>query len=82
MTGLRASAHHTPARLAARPMTLALVALLVTAILAVAIVLATSGGSDQASATNAESAAPSTPLPPSTAQRHQPPGVNGPGARP
>jgi hypothetical protein len=40
MTGLRASAHHTratPARLDVRPITLALAALLVTAILAVAI---------------------------------------------
>jgi hypothetical protein len=85
MTGLRASAHHTlatPVRLTVRPITLALVALLVTAILAVAIVLATGGGSDQAGATKSESAAPSTPLPPSAAQRDQPPGVNGPGARP
>jgi hypothetical protein len=85
MTGLRGNAHHTfamPARLAVRPITLALVTLLVTAILAVAIVLATSGGSDQAGATKSESSAPSTPLPPSAAQRHQPPGVNGPGARP
>jgi hypothetical protein len=85
MTGLRESAHHTlatPARLTVRPITLALVALLVTAILAVAIVLATSGGSDQAGATKSEPASPSTPLPPSAAQRHQPPGVNGPGARP
>jgi hypothetical protein len=40
MTGPRASAHHTratPARLDVRPITLALAALLVTAILAVAI---------------------------------------------
>jgi hypothetical protein len=85
MTGLRGSAHHTlatPTRLAVRPITLALGALLVTAVLAVAIVLATSGGSDQAGATKSDSVAPSTPLPPSAAQRHQPPGVNGPGARP
>ncbi len=85
MSGLRGSSHHTlvtPARLAVRPVTLALVALIVTAILAVAIVLATSDGSDEAGATKSESAAPSTPLPPSAAQRHQPPGANGPGARP
>jgi hypothetical protein len=85
MTGLRGSAHHTlatPTRLAVRPITLALGALLVTAVLAVAIVLATSGGSDQAGATKSDSVAPSTPLPPSAAQHHQPPGVNGPGARP
>jgi hypothetical protein len=49
MTGLR-GAHQlaAPVRITVRPITLALVALLVTAILAVAIVLAASAGDDQA----------------------------------
>jgi hypothetical protein len=84
MTGLRGGAHHTlatPVRFTVRPITLALVALLVTAILAVAIVLATSGASDQAGATNSESVTPSAPTA-SDIQRSQPPGVNGPGAHP
>jgi hypothetical protein len=85
MTGLRGSAHHTlatPVRLTARPIALALAALLATAILTVAIVLAPSGGGDQAGATKSVRAAPSAPLTPSPAERHQPPGLNGPGARP
>ena len=43
MTGLRGSAHHTlttPVRLTVQPITLALAALCVTAVLALAIVLA------------------------------------------
>jgi hypothetical protein len=86
MTGLRGSAHQTlatPVRLTVRPITLALVALLVTAILAAAVVvLAANGGDDQAGATKSVGVTPSAPLPPSAAQRHQPPGLNGPGARP
>ena len=85
MTGLRGSAHDTlatPVRLTVRPITLALTALLVTAILAAAIVLAATGGDDQAGASKSVRVTPSAPLPPSAAQRHQPPGVNGPGARP
>ena len=84
MTGLKGSAHHTlatPVRLTVRPITLALAALLVTAILAVAIVLAASGGGDQAGAAKSVRVTPSAPLPPSPAERHQP-GLNGPGARP
>jgi hypothetical protein len=85
MTGLRGSAHHTlatPVRLTVRPITLALAALLVTAILALAIVLAASGGDDQAGAAKPVRVTPSAPLPPSPAERQQPPGLNGPGARP
>jgi hypothetical protein len=55
MTGLRGSAPHpltTPVRLTVQPIRLALAALVVTAILAVAIVLAASGGGDQAGATS------------------------------
>jgi hypothetical protein len=84
MTGLRGSAHHTlatPARLSVRPITLALIALLVTAIVAVAIVLAANGGGDQAGATRSVRVTPSAPTA-GDIQRSQPPGANGPGARP
>jgi len=83
MTGLRSSAHHTlatPVRFTVRPLTLALVALLVTAILAVASVLAASGGGDQAGAKSV-GVTPSAPTA-GDSQHSQPPGVNGPGARP
>jgi hypothetical protein len=85
MTGLRGSAPHTlttPVRLTVQPLVLALAALLVAAVLAVAIVLAASGGDDQPGATKSVRVTPSAPLPPSAAQRHQPPGLSGPGARP
>ena len=86
MTGLRGSAHHTlttPARLHVRSITLALTALLVTAIVAVAIVLAANGGDDQAVPATPVQATPSTQLAPEQPPRRaQPPGVNGPGARP
>ena len=84
MTGLRGSAHHTlttPVRLTVQPITLALAALAVTAVLALAIVLAASAGDDQASATKSVRVTPSTPTA-GAIQRSQPPGVNGPGARP
>ena len=91
MTGLKGTAHHTlatPVRLTVRPITLALAALLVTAILAVAIVLAASAGGDQAGATKSVRVTPSAPKDYSKnaatgdIQRSQPPGVTGPGARP
>jgi hypothetical protein len=84
MTGLRGSAHHrlaTPVRFSVQPITLALIALLVAAVLAVAIVLAASAGGDQAGATKSVRVTPSAPTA-SDIQRSQPPGVNGPGARP
>jgi hypothetical protein len=84
MSGLRGSAHHTlatPVRLTVQPIWLALAALLVTAILAVAIVLATSGGGDQAGAAKSVRVTPSAPTA-GDIQRTQPPGVSGPGARP
>jgi hypothetical protein len=64
-----------------RPIRLAIAALLVTAILVPAIVLATSGGDDPAGATNAALATPSAHTA-GDIQRSQPPGVNGPGAHP
>ena len=86
MTGLRGGVHHTlatPARLTVRPVTLALTALLVTAIVAVAIVLAANGGDDQAGPAKPVQVTPSTQLAPEQPPRRaQPPGVNGPGARP
>ena len=84
MTGLRGSTQHpptTPVRLTVQPITLALVALVVTAILALAIVLAASGGGDQAGATQSVRVTPSAPTA-DEIQRSQPPGANGPGARP
>jgi len=84
MTGLRGSAPHsltTPVRLTVQPITLALVALVVTAILALAIVLAASAGDDQASATKSVRVTPSAPTA-GDIQRSQSPGVNGHGARP
>jgi hypothetical protein len=85
MSGLRGDAHNalaTPIRVSARPIALALVGLLVAAILAATIVLATSGGGDQADATKSVRVTPSAPIPPSPAERNQPPGLNGPGMRP
>jgi hypothetical protein len=84
VTVLRGNAHHTltaPPRLTARPITLALASLLVTAVLAVAIALAASGGGDQAGTDKSVSVTPSAPTA-GDIQRSQPPGVNGPGARP
>jgi hypothetical protein len=87
MTGLRGSAHHTlatPVRLTVRPITVALVALLVVAVLALAIALAASSGNgdDQGGPSNSVRVTPSAPIPPSPAQRNQPRGLNGPGMRP
>lgn len=85
MSGLRGDAHQTlaaPARVAVRPITLALVALLVAAILAAGIVLMASGGGEQTGATKSVRVTPSAPIPPSAAERKQPPGLNGPGMRP
>jgi hypothetical protein len=84
MTGLRGSTQHTlttPVRFSVQPITLALVALLVATLLAAAIVLAASGEGDQADAPKSVRVAPSTPTA-GDIQRTQPPGVNGPGARP
>jgi hypothetical protein len=84
MSGFRGSAHDTlsaPARFTVRPITLALVGLLIAATLAVVIMLATSGGGDQPGATESVRVAPSAPTA-GDIQRSQPPGVNGPGAHP
>jgi hypothetical protein len=85
MSGFRGDTHQTlatPARVAVRPITLALVALLIAAILAAGIVLMASGGGDQSGATKSVRVTPSAPIPPSAAERNQPPGLNAPGMRP
>jgi hypothetical protein len=87
MSTLRGSAHHalaTPARVTRRPITIALVTLLVAGALALAIALATSGGAgpDQAGPSSSVRVTPSAAIPPSPAERNQPPGLNGPGMRP
>jgi hypothetical protein len=84
MSGLRGDAHNvaTRMRVTARPIILALVGLFVAATLAAAIVLATGSGGDQAGATKSVRVTPSAPIPPSPAERNQPPGLNGPGMRP
>ncbi|HET8822790.1 MAG TPA: hypothetical protein VFM57_14690, partial [Thermoleophilaceae bacterium] len=61
----------------ARPIVLALAALLVTAVLAVAIALAASGGGDQAGTDKSVSVTLFAPTA-GDSQRSQPPGVNGP----
>jgi hypothetical protein len=68
-------------RLTVQPLVLALAALLVAAVLAVAIVLAASAGDDQTGATKSVRVTPSTPTA-GDIQRSQPPGADGPGARP
>jgi hypothetical protein len=76
-----------PPRFTVRSIMLALATLLVTAVLAVALVLAASGGDDHAGATNS-AVTPSAPKDYSKnaatgdIQRSQPPGVNGTGAHP
>ena len=87
MTTFKGSAQHalaTPRQITVRPITLALVALLVAAALALAIALAASSGpgSDQAGPSNSVRVTPSAPIPPSPAERDQPAGLNGPGMRP
>ena len=87
MSTLRGSAHHalaTPRQLTVRPITLALVALLVAGALALAIALAASGGAgpDQAGPSSSVRVTPSVPIAPSPAERDQPAGLNGPGMRP
>ena len=67
-----------------RPIALAIVAVLVAALLALALALAVSGGSgqEQASPAKAAQAGPPSTIPPSPQERHQKPGLNGPGMRP
>jgi hypothetical protein len=80
MTTLRGGAHNLPtSRISADRLALAiaLAAAVAVALTVLVIVLATSGGAEPVRV------APSSgPLPPSPAERDQPPGLNGPGMRP
>lgn len=81
MTTLRGSAHHLPAprvRFDARSVVIALAAALAITLTALVIVLATSSGGSEP----VQVAPTSGPTPPSAADRHQQPGLNGPGMRP
>jgi hypothetical protein len=80
MTTLRSGAP-VPApriRLGARSVTIALAVALAITLTALVIVLATSGGGTEP----VRVAPTSGPIPPSPAERDQPPGLNGPGLRP
>jgi hypothetical protein len=87
MSTVRGTAHRTlgtPVQITVRPITLAVAALLVAAALALTIALAASGGNgdEQAGFTKSVRVTPSAPIPPSSLERHQQPGLNGPGMRP
>jgi hypothetical protein len=69
-------------RVSTRALTIALIAVLAATVLALAIALAASSGSDDGGSPEPVRVAPSAPLPPSPAERDQPPGLNGPGMRP
>jgi hypothetical protein len=78
MTTLRRGAQHLPtphAPLDARTVSIALAAALAIALTALVIVLATSSGGSEP----VQVAPTSGPTPPSAAERHQPPGLSGPG---
>ena len=81
MNTLRSGAHDLPAsriRYDAHSVAIALAAALAVALTALVIVLATSSGGAEP-----VRVAPNTgPVPPSAAERDQPPGLNGPGMRP
>ena len=86
MATTRGNVHHAltrPVQLTARPITLALLALLAAFAVTLTIALAASGGSgnDQAGYTKSVRVAPSAHIP-SPADRNQDPGLNGPGMRP
>ena len=86
MTGIKGGDHHLPAsvlRLNAHSVAYALAAALAITLAVLVIVLATTDGSTDA--TEPVTVAPSAPsgaIPPSAAERAQPPGQRGPGARP
>ena len=73
-----------PVQLRVRPITVALAGLLTVALIAIAIVLAANAGSsdEQSGFSKSVRVTPSAPTPPSPAERHQEPGLNGPGMRP
>jgi hypothetical protein len=86
METTRSNVHHAltrPVQLTVRPITLGLVALLATVAVTLAIVLAASGGSENADPgyTKSVRVAPSAHVP-NPDERNQKPGLNGPGMRP
>ena len=81
MTTLRRGAQHMPAphvRFDARTLSVALAAALAITLTALIIVIATTSGGTEP----VQVAPTSGPTPPSAAERHQEPGLNGPGTRP
>jgi hypothetical protein len=85
MTTLRGDAQEAVRprlRVSTRALTMALIAVLAATVLALAIALAATGGSEESGTSEPVRVAPSTPLPPSPAERDRPPGLNGPGMRP
>ena len=83
MTTLRSGAGQVPApriQVSARALAIALAAALAVALTALVLVLATSSGGGS---TEPVRVAPTSgPIPPSPAERHQKPGLDGPGMRP
>ena len=85
MTGLKGGDHHLPAsvlRLNAHSVAYALAAVLAITLAVLVIVLATTGGSTDATEPVTVAPSSSGPVPPSAAERAQPPGASGPGMRP
>jgi hypothetical protein len=86
MTDLRGGGHHLPAsvlRLNAHSVAYALAAALAITLAVLVFVLATTGGStDATEPVTVAPSSPSGPIPPSAAERAQPPGSSGPGMRP
>ena len=85
MTGHRGGDHHLPAsvlRLNAHSVAYALAAALAITLAVLVFVLATTGGSTDATEPVTVAPSSSGPLPPSAAERAQPPGASGPGMRP
>jgi hypothetical protein len=81
MTALRSGAGEIPApriRVDARAVAIVLAAALAVTLAALVLVLATSSGGTEP----VRVAPTSGPIPPSAAERDQPPGLNGPGMRP
>jgi hypothetical protein len=76
------SALSTPVQFRVRPITLALLALVIAVALTLAIALAASGGSDSSGYRDSVRVAPSVEHIPGPADRNQDPSLNGPGVRP
>jgi hypothetical protein len=87
MASIRGSMDHrlvTPVTLRVRPVTLAVGAMLVAALVVVAIAIAVSGGGTDGSSgfTKSVRVAPAGQSVPTPDERNQQPGLNGPGMRP